>query len=116
MTRIILSEFTAIPVPNEEKLICLIDEQRNQYQLVAVGRYTKINWQNFNPKDYCLLITDKYTCVVPSTKLERTQALVREAYINWKGGNAKDVDLQPTNEIILRKQVSMFAKKSYPLV
>ena len=112
MTRIILSEFTAIPVPNEEKLICLIDEQKNQYQLVAVGRYTKIDWENFDPMNYCLLITSKYTCVVPSTKLERTQELVKRAYSIWKGEDAKDVNLQPTNEIILRKQVSMFAKKT----
>lgn len=65
--------------------VCVVDEENYTYQTIAIGRYTYINPNNWNPEDYAVLTTPKYRCVVMAKSSDKESYLVNKMYRNMRG-------------------------------
>jgi hypothetical protein len=76
----ILAELTCLNKLVNNKVV-IVDTTDNTYQTYHQGRYTSPMPETFNPEDYALLVTDRYSIIVDATSKMKEKYIVNRL---WK--------------------------------
>lgn len=91
MATTLLAELTCLKTLVNNKFI-IVDIATNTYKGYYAGRYTKQPVpKEFNPEDYALLETDKYSIVIDATDRMKEKYLVNKL---WKEQNSTNIMLK----------------------
>jgi hypothetical protein len=99
MNTTILAELTCLTKLVNNKFV-IVDIANNTYKMYNPGKYTNPVPQEFNPENYALLVTDRYSIVVDATARMRENYLVNKL---WREQNSNNKQLKYRN---LNKNVS----------
>lgn len=100
MATTLLAELTCLTTLVNNKFI-IVDIATNTYKGYYAGRYTKQPVpKEFNPEDYALVVTDRYSIVVDATDKMKEKYLVNKLWkeqctnklLKYRDLNSKDVE------------------------
>lgn len=88
MKRQLLAEMGLVLPELVNGKVCVVNEENFTYQTIAIGRYTYLDPNNWNPEDYVVLTTPKYRCVVMAKQCDKERYLVNSLYRKLYGQNS----------------------------